>query len=261
MTTLAGRTIAALRSEHDTLASTVPTLTAEQLTGPSGASEWTIADTLSHVGSGAEITLAGFRSATGDAEAPGDGFNQGVWDRWNAASPQEQASGSVESDEKLVSALESVPEDQHDVLKVKSFMPDPLPYASYAALRLSEVANHSWDVRAGIDPKAAVADESAQLLAENLTGGIGFLLGFVGKPAEAGVDAVVEISGTPYRIVLADKALLTTEPVPATATFNGPLEAAIRLIYGRLRPEHTPADVEVTGNVTLDQLRTVFPGF
>jgi hypothetical protein len=35
----------------------------------------------------------------------------------------------------------------------------------------------------------------------------------------------------------------------------------VRLIYGRLGPGHTPAGVEVTGNITLDDLRAVFPGF
>ena len=47
----------------------------------------------------------------------------------------------------------------------------------------------------------------------------------------------------------------------ATATFDGPLEAGIRLMAGRLKPEHTPAGVDVTGNVTLDELRKVFPGY
>ena len=36
---------------------------------------------------------------------------------------------------------------------------------------------------------------------------------------------------------------------------------AIRLLSGRLKPEFTPAGVEVTGNVTLDELREVFPGY
>ncbi len=30
---------------------------------------------------------------------------------------------------------------------------------------------------------------------------------------------------------------------------------------GRLSPEHTPDGVAVTGNVTLDDLRRVFPGY
>ena len=46
-----------------------------------------------------------------------------------------------------------------------------------------------------------------------------------------------------------------------TASFTGPLEAAIRLIAGRLGPAYTPTDLTVTGNVTLEDLRTVFPGF
>src|SRR5689334_14418764 len=97
MTTLAARTIAALRREHDSLAGLVSTLSPEQLTGPSGATEWTIADVLSHLGSGAEITLAGLRAGSGEAEAPGPDFNQSVWDRWNALSPQDQATGWAQS--------------------------------------------------------------------------------------------------------------------------------------------------------------------
>ena len=261
MTTLAGRTIAALRDEHDALASTVPALSAGQLTGPSGASDWTVADVLSHLGSGAEITLAGFRAALGETETPGPDFNQGVWDRWDALSPQDQAAGWARSDTALVTALEAVPENRHDDIKVRSFMPEPLPLASFAAMRLSEVVQHGWDVRAGVDPAAALAEPSARLLAGHLSGGVGFLTGFIGKPAAAREHAVVEISGTPYRIVIDDAVRFTSETLPATATFAGPLEAALRLMYGRLTPPHTPAGVEVTGNITLDELRAVFPGF
>ena len=262
MTTLAGRTIAALRSEHDTLAGVVSALSPEQLTGPSGASEWTVADVLSHLGSGAEITLAGLRAALGEAEAPGPDFNQGVWDRWNARAPQDQAAGWVESDAALVTALEAIPQDRHDDLTVSiGFLPEPLSLASFAAMRLSEVSPHVWDVRAGTDPAAALAEPSTALLAEHLDGGLGFLLGFIGKPQAAGEPAVIEISKTPYRIVLDDTVRFTTEAPPVTATFAGPLESALRLIYGRLTPEHTPAGVDVAGNVSLDQLRAVFPGF
>ena len=261
MTTLAGRTIAALRSEHDTLASAVPALTTEQLTGPSGASEWTVADVLSHLGSGAEITLAGFRASVGEAPEPAADFNQSVWDRWNALSPRDQADGWLASDTALITALEAVPEERHEELRVKSFMPDPVPFASYTALRLSEVAQHVWDVRAGLDPAATIDEATAVLLAEHLSGGLSFLLGFIGKAAAAGEPAVVEIAKTPYRIVIDDGVRLTTDDVPATASFTGPVEAAVRLIGGRLKPAYTPAGVDVSGNITLDQLRTVFPGF
>ncbi|WP_250037618.1 maleylpyruvate isomerase family mycothiol-dependent enzyme [Paractinoplanes maris] len=261
MTTLAGRTIAALCSEHDTLAGVVSALSAEQLTGPSGASEWTIADVLSHLGSGAEITLAGLRAGLGDAEAPGPDFNQSVWDRWNALSPQDQAAGWAKSDTALVAAFETLPEQRYDDIKIPSFLPEPLSLASFAAMRLSEVAPHVWDVRAGVDPGAGLAEPSAVLLARHLGDGLGFLLGFIAKPAAVGEHVVLNIAATPYRIVLDDTARITTQALPETATFTGPLEAAIRLIYGRLSPQHTPAGVAVTGNVSLDELRAAFPGF
>jgi hypothetical protein len=35
----------------------------------------------------------------------------------------------------------------------------------------------------------------------------------------------------------------------------------LRLIGGRLSPAHTPPGVEVIGDVTLDDLRAVFPGY
>ncbi|MGX6603311.1 maleylpyruvate isomerase family mycothiol-dependent enzyme [Micromonosporaceae bacterium Da 78-11] len=262
MTTLASRTIAALRSEHDTLASTVTALSPEQLTGPSGASDWTVADVLSHLGSGAEITLAGFRASLGETPLPAPDFNQSVWDRWNALSPQDQATAWLRSDTALVTALESIPEERHDDIRVDmGFLPEPLPLAQFAAMRLNEVVQHGWDVRVGLDPAATLAEPAAQLLAEHLSGGIGFMLGFIGKPAAVREHAVLEISKTPFRLVVDDQVRLTTEARPETATFTGPLESAVRLFTGRLTPKYTPADVEVTGNLTLDELRVVFPGF
>jgi uncharacterized protein (TIGR03083 family) len=262
MTTLAIRTIAALRSEHEALARTVAAFSTEQLTGPSGAADWTVADVLSHLGSGAEITLASLRASLGEAEPPASDFNQGVWDRWNALSPQDQAAGWLESDAALVTALETVPLERHDDIQVKlGFLPQPIPFASFTAMRLSEVVQHGWDVRAGVDPAAALAEPAALLLAEHLSGGLGFLLGFIGKAGAVSEPVVVEISKTPYRIVVDDGVRLTTDAPPATATFAGPLESVMRLVYGRLTPRHTPAGVEVTGNVSLDELRAVFPGF
>jgi hypothetical protein len=44
------------------------------------------------------------------------------------------------------------------------------------------------------------------------------------------------------------------------ATVTLPAEALIRLVYGRLDPDHTPAEVSVSG-VDLNALRAVFQGF
>ena len=46
-----------------------------------------------------------------------------------------------------------------------------------------------------------------------------------------------------------------------TATLVGPADAVARLISGRLTPRWTPEGVSVSGNVDLDDLRRVFPGY
>jgi hypothetical protein len=65
MTELVDLTIAELRSNHDRLATFVDELDEAQLKSPSGAAEWTIADVLSHLGSGAEIQHHTISSALG----------------------------------------------------------------------------------------------------------------------------------------------------------------------------------------------------
>ncbi|WP_250035019.1 maleylpyruvate isomerase family mycothiol-dependent enzyme [Paractinoplanes maris] len=262
MTTLADRTIAALRAEHDGLVSALGAFTPDQLTGPSGASDWTVAQVYSHLGSGAEIALAAFRAELGEAETPGPDFNQSVWDRWNALSAEAQAAGWRTSDEALVAAFEALTPEQRETVTVNpGFLPQPIPLASFAGMRLNEVAQHSWDIRVAADPAAGLTSDSADLLAEHLSGGLGFLLGFIAKPDAVAEPVVAEIAGTPYRIEIGDDIRLTTEPSTATATFDGPLESAMRLLAGRLTAPWTPAAVKVTGNVTLDDLRAAFPGF
>jgi hypothetical protein len=47
---------------------------------------------------------------------------------------------------------------------------------------------------------------------------------------------------------------------PADGELRIPAEAFLRLVYGRLDPDHTPPATEITGSVSLDDLRQVFPG-
>src|SRR5690242_8676878 len=196
MTTFAARTIAALRAEHDGLASAGAAISPAQLKGPSGAADWTVAQVFSHLGSGAEITLAAFRAGTGEAEAPGPDFNQRVWDRWNAMSPEAQAAGAVESNAALVAALEALTPEQHESLAINpGFLPQPVPLATFAGLRLSEVAHHGWDIRVGDDPAAALSDGTAALLAEHLSGGLSFFLSFIAKREAIAEPAVIGIDG------------------------------------------------------------------
>ena len=128
-------------------------------------------------------------------------------------------------------------------------------------MRLNESALHSWDVRVAFDKSAAVPADVAAVLAEHLAGALGFIVGFVGKADALTGPAVVDIEGSGYGLVIADKVAVATEPADPTATFTGPLEAAVRLVAGRLGPATTPESVKVTGAVTLDDLRRVFPGY
>jgi uncharacterized protein (TIGR03083 family) len=262
MSTLADRTISALRSNHDELAALVPGLSDAQLSTTSGAAEWTVAHVLSHLGSGAEIAAAGYRAALDGAPPPGQDFPQAVWDRWDALSPREQAAGFLEHDAALVDMLESLPSVQRrDVRLDVGFLPTPLDFPTIAGMRLGEVAQHGWDVRVGLDPSATLDGPSAEVLIEQLINGLRFMVGFMGKADRLSQPAVVNIERSHVAIAIDDHVSLSVSTAEATANFSGEPEAAIRLIGGRLKPQYTPADVEVTGNVTLDDLRKVFPGY
>ncbi len=258
MSELVDRTIAALRAEHDTLVTLLPNLTDEQLQGPSGASEWTIAQVLSHLGSGAEIFRKPIARAAGEPVEDVD--NQAIWARWDAAGPLDQAAGFVEHDGAYLDTVESLTPEQRDSLAVDlGILPEPVPLAVALGMRLNEVAAHAWDVRVGLAPSAGLDPLSAELLVELYAGPLAFLLGFAAKPDQVSEPARVAVPGG--GIVLADQVAVTTDLDDPTAAFEGPQEAAVRLLSGRLTPEHTPEDVQVTGNVTLDDLRKVFPGY
>jgi len=257
MTSLASRTIEALRAEHDTLAALVPTLTEDQLTGPSGASEWTVAQALSHLGSGAEITRQPIAIAAGEQVEAED--NQAIWARWDGSTPAEQAAGFVEHDAAYVATVEALSAEQLDSLQIDlGFLPAPVPLVVALGMRLNEVANHSWDVRVGVDAGATVDAGSAKLLIELFGGPLSFLLGFSAKPDQ--VEQEVRLAVPGGGISITDAVTVAGEVADSTATFDGAPEAVVRLLSGRLRTPYD-AGVSVSGNVTLDELRTVFPGY
>lgn len=259
MTTLTDRSIAALRAHHDRLTALVGRLTDEQLAGPSGASQWTIAQVLSHLGSGSEIMLPPVLAAANGTGA-GATDNQAVWDRWDAATPRAQADGFVEHDARSVAVLEGLSESQRASMRIDlGFLPEPVPLAVALGMRLNEVALHSWDALVGVDRDAEVDPDAATAMFDHFADGVGFLLGFVAEPDQLDRPAVVAIGD--HSLVVDDAASVRSGTQGATATFSGPPGAALRLVGGRLGPEHTPPGVEISGNVSLDDLRAVFPGY
>jgi uncharacterized protein (TIGR03083 family) len=254
------RAITSLRTHHDRLAEVVGELTPDQLSGPSAASEWSIAQVLSHLGSGAEIFLPRFTAGIAGEKAP-DADNQAVWDRWDAASPADQASGFLEHDERLVGLLEELSPDQRSTITIDlGFTPEPVPLLQAIGMRLNEVAAHSWDVLAGLDDTATVDAEAADLMLEQLSGPAAFMLGFIGKADQVDEPVVVDLDG--FTLTVDESVgLASGKAEGSTATFNGPHEAAFRLFTGRLKDGYTPDDVSVSGNVDLSALRRVFPGY
>jgi len=67
------RWIGVLRASHDRLVSLVGERDDDALSRPSMASEWTVAQVLSHLGSSAEISQATLESAAGGDDPLGDG--------------------------------------------------------------------------------------------------------------------------------------------------------------------------------------------
>ena len=262
MTSLVDETIAELRANHDRLRAVVEGLTDAQLAAQSGAEKWTVADVLSHLGSGAEIARYSLLTALGDdGSASGDRpTNQDVWDRWNALPPTEQASGFLESDGRLVELYESLTPEQRETTMVDlGFLPAPVPLTTPLAMRLNEQTLHGWDARVGLDPTAVLSDEAADLVVRHYAGSMAFMLGFTGKADKLEED--VRLTVGDHTLVVDDSVALVEGVDAPTATFTGPREAVVRLLAGRLKPENTPAGIEVTGNVTLEELRRVFPGY
>jgi uncharacterized protein (TIGR03083 family) len=274
VSSLAARSIAALRAETDELHQLVPTLSREVLTGRSGASEWSPADVLSHLGSQAEIHIAILRAAVGEGEYPTRDHNRSVWDRWDNSTPEQQSEGYLLQSQAFIDAIEALSPRSHDAFTIPlDFLPIPLSVASYAGFRLSELAHHGWDVRVAADPEAGLGDVSTAILFEQLGGELDFLLGFYGKPDRAERPFTIAVDGSDYTITVDDKIRVTDDAgpmaptesgrsaAPAAATFHGSLEAALRLMGGRLGPQFRPAEVTLTGDVTFDDLAKVFPGF
>ena len=252
MTSLADRTLARIRALHDGLATRAPTLTDEQLARTSGAAEWPVAQVLSHLGSQAEIALASLPASLEGGETPGQDFNESVWARWNAMEDRAKADNFVEHSSALVAAIEAVHDPDAKTVKL-SFMPFPLSFAAAMGMRLNEYALHGWDVHTGLDGTATIDAETAAVMAEHLGDGMSFMLGYIGKADQLAELAVVQVAD--LRLVIGDAVSIDPDATP-TAVIDGSLEAGIRLVNGRLRE-----DVPVKGNVTLEQLQKVFPGY
>ena len=252
--------VRALRASHDRLAGIAGSLDADDLRKQSYAKEWSIADVLSHLGSGAEIFELFVNAGVGTGELPGQEDMQRIWGTWNARSPEEQAARSIAANEALVSRFESLTPVQLDALQVTMFGGMVTDAAGLLRMRLSEHAVHSWDVAVAVDPAARISQDAVELLA----GGLPQLMQWAGK--KAADPAVIAVTTTsPDGAYTLDTGGVTLTPgsleTSASASLELTSEALLRLVYGRV-DESTVASGELRAkNVTLPELQAVFPGF
>jgi uncharacterized protein (TIGR03083 family) len=228
----------------------------EKIRAQAYPTEWTIADTFSHIGSGAVILRHRFEQALAGTE-PDPEFNQSVWDEWNAKQPEAQVSEAIEADLDFLRSLQRTDDKQRAAFHV-AFGPFDLDFDGYVGLRLGEHALHAWDIAVVLDPSATIPASAVDILIDTL----GRVAGFSGQPT--GHEQTVHVStSAPQRgftVAMGTESLeLAASDLVAVPDLELPSEAFIRLVYGRLDPAHTPA---VGGSPTLlDELRTAFPGF
>nr|WP_168500167.1 maleylpyruvate isomerase family mycothiol-dependent enzyme [Streptomyces sp. RLB1-33]QIY76049.1 maleylpyruvate isomerase family mycothiol-dependent enzyme [Streptomyces sp. RLB1-33] len=259
--TAADRWIGALHDSSKRLGHAVADLPPDRLAEASFAEGWSIGQVLSHLGSGAEISTALVeRGLKGDARGPVREELLPVWERWDAMSPVEQRAAWREADERHLALLDSVDPGQHTSLRVPYFA-GLLDLASYAGYRLSEQAVHAWDVMVALDERAVLAAPDVALLWERID---------LVATRFRNADALTRLAPQRVQVQLTDPRqtllldidtevhLYPTPPTDPTALLTGPAESALRLVYGRNRLQDP---LTATGSITLDDLRTLFPGF
>ena len=252
--------LSALSDSHDRLAALAKLLTGDEVSGRSYCADWSIAQVLSHLGSGAEINGLIVEAGLRGREAPGQDQFQAIWGVWNAKSPQDQVRDGVAEDGELVEQLAAIGPEQRRGWRLSVFGTER-DLADLITMRLSEHILHTWDVEVTRHPHATLAGDAVGLI-------LGFASeagGMTGKPSDRDLQVHVttehperhfELVAGPDGVALAAAG---PDPAAGDATLRLPAEAFVRLLAGRLDPEH-PAPVQAQG-VDLDDLRAVFPGF
>ena len=248
---------AVLEASVARLRALVEKLPVGRLRYPSYASEWTIADVLSHIGSGAVILRRRLEDALADRPADDD-FAPATWDEWNAKSPEDQATDVLAVDQALVDRIAEITPAEAATFQL-SMGPTTLDLPGFVGLRVNEHGLHTWDVAVALDPDERLPADVTGVVVDNL----GMVVGFTGKPTGEAHTLSVRTNGPTRHLALRfgidDVELVPVDPAGA----EGPpdleiaAEAFVRLVYGRLDPDHTPAGTDPTH---LDELRQAFPG-
>ena len=247
--------LAVLRASVEHLAALAARLDPGQYTSPAYPSEWTIADTFSHLGSGAVIAAANLDNVL--AGRVGDPtFNQSVWDEWNAKAPADQVADALAANERLLAALEATSDEERARFRFQ-LGPFDLDFAGYVGLRLGEQVLHTWDVEVSVDPGATLDGAAANEIID----GLPRVVRFAAKVSDEERTVSVRTSDPTRELALVfepDSVSLVESDHDGPVDLAMPAESFVRLVYGRLDADHTPS---VLDGDELDELRRAFPGF
>jgi uncharacterized protein (TIGR03083 family) len=244
-----------LRASVARLNELVRGLDLDRLEVKSYASDWTVADVLSHLGSGAVLMQRRLQDARDGTQTPED-YAPAVWDKWNAKTPRAQADDCLVEDRGLLEAADAVRLADRAALTF-SFGPVSVSFDEAFALRLNEHAFHSWDIEVVFDDGARLAPDATAVVVDNLAMIARFTAKPTGDEREVRVRTSEPVRHFTVRLTEASAELLAGD-AGARPDLALPAESFCRLVYGRLDPDHSP-EVEANGEV-LDLLRRVFPG-
>jgi hypothetical protein len=144
----------ALRSSVERLRNLAAPMTEQQLPGRAYPTEWTVAQVLSHLGSGAVITQRRLEDVLTGRETPDD-FAPSVWDTWNAKSALAQRDDALAADAELHARLQAVARQERNRFRFAMGRMS-FGFDQFVGLRLNEHAFPTWDVEVVADPAATV---------------------------------------------------------------------------------------------------------
>jgi hypothetical protein len=182
---------------------------------------------------------------------------QAIWDEWNAKDPDAQAADSLLADDLLTHRLYGLTAEDEDNMRF-AMGPAELDLLTFLGLRLNEHSLHTWDIVVTFDATATLSDSAAALIVDTLP----MIVRWAGKPTGAERDLSIRTVSPDRTFALAlrpDGLALSPGDPEVEPDLVLPAEALIRLVYGRLDPDHTPRGI--VGVDHLDELREVFPGF
>jgi|tagenome__1003787_1003787.scaffolds.fasta_scaffold20984429_2 uncharacterized protein (TIGR03083 family) len=246
-----------LRGSVTRLRAIVEGFDAEHLRRRAYPAQWTVADVLSHLGSGAVIMHARLDAGLG-GPAFSDDMAPPIWDEWNAKSPDAKVADGLAADRALLERFDAVIDDAAGA----EFHLGPLTVdlEGLIDLRLNEHVLHTWDVEVVLDPNATVPAGAAAVVIDNLD----LMVRFTGKPTGSERDLHVHTvdPARDFRLSLGKDAVAlgpyeTNVANPVGADVELSADALIRIVYGRFDADHASP---VRADIDVDELRRAFPG-